>query len=242
MVWPVAATRARADERAFTFSYEATTMPKGHLEYEQWVTWKARKEVDSNFDRLDFRHELEYGVTDTWQVALYLSDWRYEEGDSVGDGGAEWRNVAVETIYQLMDPTADPLGVALYGEVKGGDELFALETKLILQKNLGQWMAVWNGTLEAEWEGNGLHEDKGELEQALGLSYQINPRWRVGAELTHGIEYADWSDWGDHVVYIGPNASFRRKAWWVTLTPGFQVTGVDEEVDFQTRMIFGVNF
>lgn len=242
VVCAVAGASARADERAFTLSYEATTMTRGHVEYEQWVTWKASTAVDSDFNRLDFRHEIEYGVTDNWQIALYLSDWRYEKGDSVADEGAEWRDVAFETIYQLTDPTADPLGIALYGEFKGGDELLALEAKLILQKNIGQWIAVWNGTLEAEWEGEQFHEDKGEFEQTFGLSYQINPRWRIGAELMHEIEYDDWSDWGDHAVYLGPNLSFRTRIWWVTLTPTFQLTDVDQDADFQTRLIFGINF
>lgn len=233
---------AWATERAFTFSYEATTMPKGHVEYEQYVTWKASKAIDSDFDRFDFRHEIEFGVTDRLQLAFYLSDWRYQDGDSVRNDRAQWRDVGVEAIYQLADPTADPLGLAVYGELKGGDELIELEAKLIVQKNIGSWIVVWNGTFEAEWEGEDFDEDKGELAQTLGVSYQINPTWRVGAELIHEVEYSDWSQWEDHVVYLGPNVSYRSQRWWITVTPTFQVTDVDSEADFQTRMIIGIDF
>ncbi len=236
------ATIGRADERAFTFVYEVTTMPKGHAEYEQWVTWKTSKAIDSDFDRLDFRHELEYGVTDHWQVALYLSDWRYQDGDSVRNDRAQWRDIAFETIYQLSDPTVDPLGMAVYGEIKGGDELIELEAKLLLQKNIGSWIVAWNGTFEAEWEGEDYHEDKGELQQTLGVSYQIDPRLSLGAELIHEVEYNDWSHWEDHTVYLGPNISYRAQGWWMTVTPTFQLTDVDGEADFQTRLIFGFDF
>jgi hypothetical protein len=241
-VLPLVADRAEASERRFTYVYESTTQPKGTVEYEQWVTWKFDKDIDSKFDRLEFRHELEFGVTDRLQIAVYLSDWRYQDGRSVDNNGAEWRNSAFEVIYALTDPVVDPIGSALYGEVKLGDQLFELEGKIILQKNLGKWVFAWNGILEAEWEGSNYSEDKGELGQTLGASYQINPTFTVGAELVHEIEYDDWSEWEDHVVYIGPNASYRNPRWWLTVTPLFQITDVESEANFQLRAIFGFDF
>ena len=58
----LAVTTASAAERRFTYSYETTTSPKGEWEYEQWMTWKHY----DNKDRFDFRHEFEYGITDTF--------------------------------------------------------------------------------------------------------------------------------------------------------------------------------
>jgi hypothetical protein len=239
LAWP--AHHARAAERSFTYVYEAMTHPVGEIEYEQWVTWKTDKDVDPRFDRFEFRHELEFGVTDDLQLALYLSDWRSQRGDSVDDG-VEWRNVAVEAIYALSDPVTDPLGAAVYGEIKLGDQLIELETKLILQKNVGKWIFAWNGTLAAEWEGSNYSEDKGELEQSLGGSYQISPRVLVGFELLHEIEFDDWSEWEDHAVYLGPNVSYRTEAWWITATPLVQLTDVESEPNFQLRFIFGFDF
>jgi len=232
---------AVAGERRFTFVYEATTLPAGAIEYEQWFTWKTDKDDDGSFDRVDIRHEFEFGVTDDLQLGLYISDWRVQRGDSVDDG-AEWRNVAVETIYAMTDPVTDPLGSALYGEIKLGDELFVLEGKIILQKNLGKWVFGWNGTIEAEWEGSSFSEDKGEFEQSLGGSYQFTPKLLAGFELLHEIEYADWSDWQDHVLYLGPNLSYRSENWWITATPLFQVTDVGSEANVVLRLIFGVDF
>lgn len=235
------ATAAHAGERRFTFTYEALTLSQGAVEYEQWITWKTDKDSDSDFDRIDVRHELEFGITDNFQLALYLSDWRYQQGSSVDDG-TEWRNVAVEVMYNLSDPATESIGFTLYGELKVGDELLELEGKIIAQKNLGKWVFAYNATIEAEWEGSNFSEDKGEFQQTLGGSYQFSPRVFAGFELLHEIEYDDWDVWGDHVIYAGPNASYRSGPWWVTLTPLFQLTDIEEEPNFQLRLIFGIDF
>lgn len=232
--------RVDAGERRFTFVYEATTLPKGEWEYEPWVTWKTAKETNRDFDRFDFRHEVEVGLTDHFQLGIYLSDWRYEENRPEGVHRGDWRNAAVEGILNLTNPTTDPVGVALYGEVKIGDELLELEGKLIAQKNFGSFVLAYNAVLEAEWEGRHFDEDNGELQQTLGLSYQISPRFLAGMELLHEIDIPDWRGVsGKGILYLGPNFSYRAKRWWATLTPLFQVSDVEDEPDFQMRLICG---
>ena len=230
---------AVGDQRAFTYTYEATTLPKGALELENWVTWKTDKGSDASFDRYDFRHELEYGVTDNFQVALYLSDWRYEK--SKEDETTEWRNVAVEAIYNISDPTADLLGSGLYGEVKLGDELFSLESKLLLQKNIDRVILAYNASIEAEWEGPDYEEDKGEFQQTVGVSYQFVPKFSGGFEFLHEVEFEDWETTGDNLLYLGPVASYRGQDWFATLTTLVQLTDVSSEVDLQTRLIVGID-
>jgi len=240
-VGSISPSRTQADERRFSFVYEATTIPAGALEYEQWLTWSTDPASDPHFDRFDLRHELEIGLTSNLQMGLYLSDWRLQRGDTVDDG-AEWRNVAVELKYKLTDPSTDAFGSALYGEIKIGDELAELEGKIILQKNIGKWVFAWNGTIEAEWEGEDFTENNGKFEQSLGASYQISPHLTTGVEMLHEVEYGDWSHWGDHSVYLGPNLSYRTADWWITATPLLQVTDVDSEPDLQVRVLFGFDF
>lgn len=235
------ASAAHAGERRFTFVYEAVTLSQGAVEYEQWITWKTDKDTDSAFDRIDVRHEIEFGITDDLQLALYLSDWRYQHGSSVGDG-TEWRNAAIEVIYNISDPATESIGLAIYGELKFGDELLELEGKIIAQKNFGKWVFAYNATIEAEWEGSDFSEDKGEFQQTLGGSYQFSPKIFAGFELLHEIEYDDWDTWGDHLLYAGPNASYRADQWWVTLTPLVQLTDSESEPNFQLRLIFGIDF
>jgi len=231
-----------AGDRKFAFVYEVTTAAPGTVEYEQWITWKASKKTDSDFDRIEFRHELEFGLTEKLQLGLYLADWRYQDGGSVRNNRAQYRDTAVELIYNLTNPVTDPLGLALYGEVKFGDELFELEGKILIQKDLGPWTLAYNVTIEAEWEGQDYEQDKGEFVQTAGVSYQFSPRLLAGAELLHEVEFDDWEHTGRNVVYIGPNVSYRSKNWFVTVAPLFQVSNVDSEADFLTRMLIGIEF
>ena len=142
---------ADAGARRFTYNYEATTMPQGHREFETWVTWKTNAADDDDFERFDIRHEFEFGVTDRLQLALYLPDWRYEES-ATESGKADFRDVAVEAVYGLSDPTEDIIGSAVYGEFKIGDDFVELETKLLLQKNFGPWAWVYNVGGAIGWE------------------------------------------------------------------------------------------
>jgi hypothetical protein len=229
-----------AGSRRFTYSYETTTMAKGAMELESWVTWKTDKAADPDFERFDIRHEFEYGVTDRLQLAFYFADWRYEE-NATESGKTEFRDVAVEAIYNLTDPNTTPFGSALYGEIKGSDDFIELEAKLLLQKNIGQWMFVYNVGGEIGWEDN-YESDFAELMQSAGVSYQINPSWSVGTELLHEIAVPDVDTIGDSAVYLGPNVAWRNDRFSVALTGLWQLTSLSDEPDFQLRTIFAVDF
>lgn len=236
----ILSSAADAGSRRFTYSYETTTMSKGAMELESWVTWKTDKASDPDFERFDIRHEFEYGVTDRFQLALYFADWRYEE--NAGESGkTEFLDVALEGIYNLTDPNTTPFGSAIYGEVKAGDGLLELESKLLLQKNLGSWMFVYNIGGELEWE-DGYEEDEAELMQSAGVSYQINPAFSVGAEVLHEIAVPDVDTLGDSGVYLGPNVAWRKDNFSIALTGMWQLTSLADEPDFQLRTIFAVDF
>ena len=231
---------AEGGQRRFTYSYETVTAPKGSREYEQWITWKAHKADDSDYQKFEFRHELEFGLTDRLQLGLYLADW--EIVDDAAGSEAEYKKSAVELIYSLTNPITDPIGSALYFEAGLGPELFELEGKLLLQKNFGKLALVYDFVVEAEWEGDNFDEEVGEIQNTFGISYQINPSLFVGIEALHEVEFEDWSESGANVVYIGPNISWRRGGFFATLSPLIQVTGVDGEPDFNTRLLVGFDF
>jgi hypothetical protein len=231
-----------AGARRFTYVYEATTSPPKTIESENWITWRTSPAEQNRFNAIDFRHELEFGVTERLQLGLYLADWSYREDPAANAHGAKFQDAALELIYNLANPTTDLLGAAVYGEFRGGPEELELESKIILQKNLGQFVIAYNGTLESTWEGDHFEEKSGELSQALGLSYEVSPRLLLGAELLHEIDLPHWSGAEDSVVYAGPNLSYRWDNWWATVTPLVQVTDVASEVDVQTRLILGFSF
>jgi hypothetical protein len=224
--------------RHFTFLYEANTSAAGSLELENWVTWQ-RASGSERFDQVDFRHELEYGVTDAFQVSIYLADWFYET--DCDHSGFAYSDTALELIYNFTNPVVDPLGFSVYSEVKAGDRLIELESKLIAQKNLGPLILAYNATLESAWQGNDLSQREGEFSQALGASYEISPRVSVGLELLHEFVFPEWRDREKiRNFFIGPNVSYRRRDWFVTLTALAQATDTENEPDFQLRTIFGI--
>jgi hypothetical protein len=218
--------------------YEAPTSAPEGLELETWITWKRMTGPDRS-DAVDFRHELEYGVTDRLQVSLYLADWFYEnQGEH---SGFAYSDSAIELIYNLTNPVDDPIGLSIYGEIKSGDRLIELESKLIAQKNLGPLILAYNATLDAVWEGYSLQEREGEFQQAFGASYELSPRLSAGIELLHEFVFPEWRD--DEKIrnlFVGPNVSYRRGNWFVTVATLAQATNTADEPDLQVRTIFGI--
>jgi hypothetical protein len=233
---------SHAGARRFTYVYEATTAAPGTFELESWITWKGDRDDDSHFRQFDFRHEIEFGITERLQMAIYLADWSYRAGRSVESDGYVYSGSAVELMYNLTDPATHWLGSALYGEVKIGEDLVELESKIILQKNFGKVVLAYNATLEAEWEGEGLEENEGEFQQSIGASYEVAPQFLVGGELLHEIAFPEWEEAEPSVVYAGPNVSVRAGNWWATVTGLAQLTNVGEEPNFQVRTIVGYSF
>ncbi len=231
---------AQADARRFAYVYETTTMPQGLAEYEQWITWKTDKESDDRYERLEFRQELEYGLTDRVQIALYFADWRYTRKSTGSD--TQVRNSGIEVIANVVDPATSSVGVALYGEVKVGAEKFALEGKLLLEKDLGGLLLGYNAIIEAEWEDADWVRNKGVIEQTAGLSWQASPRFLIGAELLHEVELPDWSEAEDALLYAGPSASLRKGKVWVTTAALWQLTDVEGAPGMQVRALLGYIF
>jgi hypothetical protein len=226
--------------RHFTYLYETPTSPPGGFESENWVTWSRVTDPD-RADEIGFRHELEFGITDRLQASVYFADWSYSRANNKSHWAFD--DVGLELIYNLTNPVLDPIGISLYQEYKGGNRLFEWESKLIAQKNLGPWILAYNATLEAVWMGEELHQHEGEFQQALGASYQISARLSVGLEFLHEFVFPEWGD-SENIrnVFVGPNVSYRRHNWFVTVTGLAQATDTADEPVFQLRTIFGIGF
>jgi hypothetical protein len=236
--------RALADDRRFTFVDETRHHPPaGGLEYEQAVTFSTHTREDDKFNRLDFRHELEYGLTDRIQVAVDLAEWHWqqdEEGhETVYDASA------AEIKFRIMDPVTDIFGLGFRAEIGVGREMLEWENVLIIDKVIDRWELCYNFVIEPDWEGEKyFHFDEhgGELANRFGVSYELNPSWFVGGELVHEIPLPDWKTGEDQNVFLGPNFSYRGHDWAVTTTALFLVTGGDDESKFKIRAIFEIDF
>jgi len=251
---------ARADERLFTYTYEPETLPQGAWALEQWVTWRAGKTVGvgkENYNRLQFREELEYGVTDRYTMAFYVnSDYQSYDGPGGSDVSAfEWSGVSLENVYLVLNPAEKPVGLSLYleGAIANGEA--ELEEKIILGQRYGNWKWALNLVHATEWEDD-FGDVEGEVEFDFGLSCILSPRWALGFEVRGQSHLPNYEEWEDFALYIGPALSYRRDRWFATLTVMPQVYGwnnggnpddntrldLDGHERWNTRLIFGFNF
>src|SRR6266404_2154187 len=225
-----------AGARHFGYLYEAPTTAPGTFELENYATARFG---EGGFDQSDFRNQLEFGITDRLQASIYFANWSYvRKGDN---RGKHYDSASFETIYNFSNPAGDPIGISVYQELSVGRRVIESETKLIAQKNFGPLILAYNFTVEAQWDGEGLREHAGELQQAFGASYELTPRLSVGAEILYEIVLPDWkSAKSDHNFFLGPNFSYRGNRWFATVTGLAQVTDTASEPDYQIRLIFGV--
>ena len=238
------AATAAADPRPFTFSNDTYPMGKGDWEYEQWVTYRTSKEDESDYQRFDFRHEFEFGLADNFDLAIYLPTWRYEDSEEFS--GTRFGSVDVEGIVYLSNPVTDWVGIGIYAETKIGEDSLGFENKLLVQKDVGNWVFVYNLVLETELEGvfgEDENEVEGELKHTAGVSYAIAPGLFLGAEGIVESAYEDWSEYEGTTVYAGPAFSYQKSdRFWFTLTPTYQLTDNEDEADFNVRLIAAIQF
>jgi hypothetical protein len=241
---PLLASRAHADRRAYGVTYEAVTAPQGELDVETWSTFAPRGEVDGGPSSRGVREmiELEYGITDHWDVALY----NMLDMITSGDTESGYAGLKLETRYRPSDRGEWPVDPVLYFEFQQlfrGDANQKYEAKLIVAKDLGNVNLAANVALEQErltvpaWNT--------EVEYAAGASYALTPAWMIGGELfgkaetgeMGGIENRSWA--GPAVSWAGGGRGVLRGVW-VTLAGG---AGLGGQADpYYARAIVGFQF
>src|SRR5436190_9137892 len=101
---------ASAMERYFGCTYEPETMPKGALEYEQWITLRSGRNKtvgQQSYNKWELREELEYGVSDNYTVSLYLNQSSESFRDPLTqDDHSDFRfdGVSLENRFQVLNP------------------------------------------------------------------------------------------------------------------------------------------
>lgn len=253
--------RAGANERYFAYTYEPETMPKGALETEQWVTLRAGRDKavgQEDYNKWEFRQELEYGLTDNYTLSLYLNEsWEnYRDpnsGHHVSD--FDFDGVSLENRYMVWNPADHAVGLALYLEPRISGSEAELEEKIILGQRFGDWKWALNLTHATEWSDD-FKSVEGEVEVSFGITRRLNSQWSVGLEARDHNELPDYSIWENTALYIGPVVTYQQERWWATLAVMPQILGVNfaENVDdnhyfelegherINVRLAFGLSF
>lgn len=217
-----------ADWRSYVWTYEYVTMPKGMFEVEYYLTEEQKSISESKPNTWKHWLELEYGITDHWDISMYQ---QFKQSNTKTSDKFEYDGFKVRTRYRLFEKNKLPLDTLLYLEYIRDDDFKkpnVLEGKLILAKDIGNFNIAYNQILKQELESRGktLHE------YALGASYSIMPRLKLGLESK--------GNYTDGKYYLGPTISFVANKFWVALGVA---AGLNERSDdLQTRFIIGIPF
>jgi hypothetical protein len=230
-----AAREARADRRTMIRAYEFQTQPQGNLELELWNDVEAPRTAFAD-SLITTRIELEYGITDRWDSALYHV---FVQGGPAAESEPfhfdSWR---LETRYRLAEKGEWPVDVMVYGEIERPADFnlpFEVEEKLILEKDFGRFALVANLVGEQHL----FRADLGHTwELDFGARYEFIPQVRVAAEFwtTHEFVGQDVS----RNYFLGPSISVATPKLWLQFGVGF---GLDSTQDQKTviRSVLGFN-
>lgn len=227
------ASGARADRRDFVRAYQYATQPAGNLEFELWNDVLAPRAGGFKDAVLQHRLELEYGLTDHWDLALYHV---FTQDPAGGFRFDSWRS---ETRYRLAERGEWPLDVMLYFELER-PAAFALpwvtEQKLILARDLGPLQLVTNLVAEEKF----LQAGDGHLwEIDLGARYELSPSFDLAGEAwtihetVAGITTTSW--------FAGPSLSVATSKIWVQLGAGFGLNPGQSGSSAEVRSVLGFN-
>ena len=235
---------AHAEQRYFTYSYEPKVLPKGAIELEQWGTMRNGR--DGLYTRWDIRNEFEIGLTDRVTTALYLN-WTNKWVPEKNLNSTYFRGWSSEWKVKLLDPTADPIGVLLYGEIAGDRREWEAETKLVLGKTFGNVIAVVNAVFENEWKTKLAEDDSNaseiETEQVYEATAGVSYRWTriaLGLEARSHTIVEEGESYS--AFFAGPVVQLSGPRWWATFTLLVQTTNeLDAHERTESRLILGID-
>jgi hypothetical protein len=239
------AAPAFAGEGLFSRVYTTDTTPAGHFELEQTVREREGRAF-GHYDATDFRTEIEYGVTDKFQVAGYFNTNRMhatgapDDDDVNGQTGFTRHNfgvqsVSAEFIYRFFSPyeTKNGWGLAVYIEpeydfrdlhngLKYHGGTVEGEARILLQKNFldDRLILAYNLALEFETiRFKGRPDRNGELDwnNEFGATYRFAPNLFAGMEFRNHNEYGNFNTFEHSVFWIGPVVHYGGEKAWATL-------------------------
>lgn len=256
----VMASSAIADEQYFGYTYPAEGLPKGAFEIYQWTTYKTGR-VGKPDTAVNMQTELEYGITDRLAASFYVDYGYFDNGNDL-----EFTGFRTAWKYFFKTVAKDDYGFGVYLEpiwartssTSGNrEDKWAIEGKLLFQKNFLDDQLVWatNLTSEFEWERypGQSYERVLELKASTGVSYQFFEHWGFGVEALYETEFDGFSfdsqeKW---MIGVGPAVRFRNGPYWGTFTWLPQVVGNPSTAgnrnlagydEHQVRLKVGINF
>jgi len=223
---------AHASPRPLPFTYQNETLPSEALEAEQYIDLipvrVVRELADGTTEgvvsvRSLLQTELEYGITDRLEVALYFA---FRQGGSSGTPFMRFEGLKQRLRYRFADPGELPLDVGVYLEVAEFHNEIELEEKILLGRRFGALNVLANLWVEQEWYFQ-TRDTKYIYNPTIGATYEVSPRLSFGAEYWVRGRFDDRS--ADEVMaettdvptgtvhYAGPTLLLQAKKAWISV-------------------------
>lgn len=216
---------AHAGEPLFGYVYTTDTLPKGKVEVEQWVT-DREGQANGHYHGIEFKSEVEVGITDNLQLALYKNYSYMDANKNSVEGYTEgldlpaghngltpyqgWHDdgVKAELLWRVMSPYTHPVGLAFYIEPEIGPKESGLELRTIVQKNFLQDRLVVAANIWLEFDkekgsnlGNVTSGDAPDFSRskATYLEEDIGVSYRFRPKWSAGLEFRNHNEfvgWG----------------------------------------------
>lgn len=223
----LAAGAAQADWRSFVQTYEHMTVAAGSTELEYYVSPVVPSYRDRGTGAWDLQVELEYGLTDMADMALYQ---KFTQAYSPAGSEFAYEGFKIRGRHQLAKRGVLPADPLLYVEyIRSSDfaEADELEGKLILARKLGPVLLVFNHVTEQELT-SGTETENG---FAAGAAVDVAAGKSLGVEIKGEYE--------GEGVKVGPTFStLLQGGKWFAIGAMFAVTA--DSPDFSGRLIVGV--
>jgi hypothetical protein len=199
---------ALADENLLGYVRGAETLPKGTAEVYQWLTQRSDKGA-GRYRALDSKTEVEYGVTDRFQLSGEVNAMAIDTSGLLIDGylpadrktGLRLQGLEVGAKYNFLSPAKDDFGLS--GMVTLGYGIldrhsgqkkteYEVKTQLHAQKYFLEGQLTWVGNIgvRAAYE---LRKSIANLPD--GFDWPTDPEMEISTELGTGVSYRFAPGW-----------------------------------------------
>jgi hypothetical protein len=226
---------ARADRKSFSHTYEYATLPEGQTEVEIWHTQSRETWQADTGESFQEKLEIEHGITDHWDASMYTVFAQSTDEVLHLDG------VRVESRYRFAERGELPVDCVAYLELAKdfGTSVYEIEGKGIFARDFDKITIAGNIIGEVAL-GNNTDETELELGWAVGTTYEVTPKVRLGVETWGSVEEEElrWA--------VGPALSLAPSSkFWLVTTAGFGVADTAGGGDFagqafSARVIMGL--
>lgn len=224
-------TAAFANPHPLPYSYPYQTLPKGKVEVEEIADLipmrVAREKEDGTRDavtavRSQLQTELELGVSDRLELALYFS---FHQAATADTPAMRFDGLKQRLRYRFAEEGDLPVDMGVYFEVAEFYNEVEIEEKLLLSRRFGYLTAVCNLWVEQEYYFQ-TQEWKHIYNPTLGATYEFSPSFQLGLEYwargrfnqagaATGQATTDSPTGARH--FLGPTVLLQSgEAWWST--------------------------